>query len=105
MEVTNINIDDLTIDINGETKEITYALLLEINDFNDGITHIDATACEGTVIKWVFSAVPDRYVLVLADDSVISDKDNEYHDSIEPENAFDFRKKNLYDGSLIRDIP
>ena len=54
MDIKNINIDDLRIDINGETKEITYELLQEINDFNSEIVDVYATDCEGTVQKWVF---------------------------------------------------
>ena len=75
MDIKNINIDDLRIDINGETKEITYELLQEINDFNSEIVDVYATDCEGTVQKWVFKSIPKRYVVVLADDSVISDTD------------------------------
>ena len=66
MEIKNINIDNLKIDINGKTQDITYDLLQEINDFNDDTAYIDATACEGTVQKWVFPQFPDRYVVVLA---------------------------------------
>lgn len=90
MEIKNINIDDLTININGQTKEITYALLQEINDFNDEIVYIDATDCEGTVEKWVFQSIPKRYVVVMSNNTVITDEENEYHDSIDPDNAFNF---------------
>ncbi len=90
MKIKNINIDELTIDINGATKEITYDLLQEINDFNYQIVDIESTDCEGTVQKWVFSDIPNRYVVVIGT-TVISDKDNEYHDTVDPDSAFDWK--------------
>jgi len=90
MEIKNINIDELTLDINGKTKKITYEVLSELNAFDQDLVYVESADCEGTVQKWVFKSVPGRYVVVLADNSLISDKDNECHDKLDPSSSFNF---------------
>tara|TARA_R110002020_G_scaffold224720_1_gene434570 strand:+ start:428 stop:700 length:273 start_codon:yes stop_codon:yes gene_type:complete len=90
MKITNINIDELTFSVDGTSQDISYDLLLNIRDTNDSIVDIYGTDCEGTAQKWVFSSMPDRYLVVLCDNTIISDTENKRHDNIDPSCEFDF---------------
>jgi len=90
MNITNINIDELTCSVDGSSQEISYDLLINIRDINDSIVDIYSTDCEGTVQQWIFPSMPDRYLVALCDNTIISDTENKYHDNIDPSCEFDF---------------